>query len=167
MGSICNRKNKCIQNPSELTDDELYYPSHLSDKQYYQIISDDSLSKRASDRWEHKKVLETIESYADYFEHKIPGIHIRRDWLMATIKGVRKPRINYLKNSPKLTKKESSVLSTKPDYFPIELLHYAPLNQTDLELIYKLPSVLVRISQLYYIEQLRKLLADNIQCYSV
>jgi hypothetical protein len=167
MVSICNRRNKCIQHPSELADDELYYPWHLQNKQCYQNISDDSLLKRASDRREDKKTPETIESYADYYEHKLPNIHIQREYFMATMEGVRKPRINYLKDSLIMSKKESIVSSVQPGYFPIEVLHYAPLNQPDLDLITKLPSILVRMSQLHYIEQLRKLLADNIQSYSV
>jgi hypothetical protein len=167
MASICDRKNKLIQNPSELNDYELYYPSHSSDKQFYMNISDNSLLKRASHLWEHKRPVETIECYADYFEYKVPGIHIQRDYLLATMKTFRKPRINYLNNSLLRKEKESTISSTKPEYYPIEVLRYAPLNQTDFELISKLPSILARISQLYYIEQMRKLLADNIQSYTV
>ncbi|CAF5021702.1 unnamed protein product, partial [Rotaria sp. Silwood1] len=56
---------------------------------------------------------------------------------------------------------------SQPVYYPIEFLCYAPLNKVDLEIIYKLPSILVRISQLYRIERLRKLFADNIKYYSL
>ena len=52
-------------------------------------------------------------------------------------------------------------------YYPVELLHYAPLNQSDFILIYKLPNILIRLVQLYHIERLRKLFAENIQCYRV
>jgi hypothetical protein len=168
MASICNRKNKPIQNPSELNDQEVYMRLYSPEKQFYMNISDDSLSKRASDLWEHKKrPTDTIESYADYFEYKIPNVRIRRDYLMGTMKNFRKPRINYLNDSPSRKEKESLIPATKYEYFPIELLRYAPLNQTDFELIYKLPSILARISQLYYIEQFRQFLADNIRSYSV
>src|SRR5262245_12079076 len=98
MASICDRKNKLIQNPSELNDQEVYCSLNAADKQFYMNISDDSLSKRASDLWKHKKPLETIESYADYFEYKIPDIHIQRDFPMATMRNFKKPRINYFKN---------------------------------------------------------------------
>ncbi|CAF1273759.1 unnamed protein product [Rotaria sordida] len=168
MMTICDRKNKFIQNLSELNDNELYYPSYPSKKQLYTNIPDVSLLKRVTDKWEYKKRLETIESYADYYEHKVPNIHIQRDLSMATMKSFRKPRINYLKDSPlKKEKETNSLIITQYSYYPIEVLHYGPLNQTDFELFFKLPSILVRISQLYYIEQLRKLLADKIRSYSL
>ncbi|CAF4312506.1 unnamed protein product [Rotaria sp. Silwood2] len=168
MMKICDRKNKFVQDSSELNDNELYYPLHLSKKQLYTNISDVSLLKRVVDKWEHKRPLETTESYVDYFEHKVPNIHIQRDRFMATMKTFRKPRINYLKDSPlKKEKEQNSLIITQNCYYPIEVLCYAPLNQTDFELFFILPSILVRISQLYYIEQLRKLLADNIQSYSL
>ncbi len=102
MTTICARKNKLIQNPSELNDQEVYYASNATDKQFYINISDPSLSKRASDPWEHKKKsVEPFQNYADYFEFKIPDIRIRRDYLMATVKELKKPRIDYLKK-PKI-----------------------------------------------------------------
>ncbi len=164
MATICYRKNKLIQHPSELNDNELYRILYLSEKQLFMNISDEVPSKRAGDKWQHKKLLETIETYADHFEYKAPDIHIQRDLFMATMKDFRKLRINYLKDSPLKKDKE---LIIKTDYYPVEVLRYAPLNQSDLQLIYKLPSILVRILQLYYIEQLRRLLATNIQSYSV
>ncbi|CAF4697295.1 unnamed protein product [Rotaria sp. Silwood1] len=168
MATICNRKNKSILNPSELNDNELYYPWHSSKKQLYTNISDVSLLKRVTDKWGHKKPLDTIKNYADYFEYKVPNIYIQRDRLMATMRTFRKPKINYLKDSPSKKEKESnSSIIIQNNYYPIEVLFYGPLNQADFELIIKLPSILVRISQLYYIEQLRKLLADNIQSYSL
>jgi hypothetical protein len=164
---ICDREKKLIQHPSELNDNELYYPPHLLGKQFYMNISDASLSKRASDQWEHKRRVEGIQTYADNFEYTVRGIRIQRDFLMATMKDFRKPRINYLKDSVSKKEKDLNTSLAKPVYYPIELLCYAPLNQTDFELIYKLPSILVRISQLYRIERLRKLFADNIKYYSV
>ncbi|CAF5164790.1 unnamed protein product, partial [Rotaria magnacalcarata] len=47
------------------------------------------------------------------------------------------------------------------------LLHYAPVNQADLKLSYKLPSILVRLTQLHWIEQLRRLFASKLQIYSL
>jgi hypothetical protein len=170
MTTICARKNALIQNPSELNDQEVYYVLNSIEKKFYMNISDPSLSKRASDSWEYKKKpVETIQNYADHFEYKIPNIHIQRDYLMATVKPFKKPRINYLRNSSSDTdkEKESTAQLTKPEHYPIEILRYAPLNQTDFELIYKLPSILVRLVQLSYIEQFRQLLADNIHSYSV
>jgi len=167
MTIICNRKNQSVQNHSELNDNELYWPFHLSKKQLYANVSDRSLLKRASDEWDHKKKSENIKTYADYFEYNEPTISIRRDLYLATMKGIKRPKINYLKESSKSTKEETIDLLEGHNYYPIEYLRYAPLNRKDLELIYKLPSILVRISQLYRIEKLRKLFADNIKCYSV
>jgi len=166
MTMICNRKIKYVQNYSELNDNELYYPFHLPDKRFYMNISDPSKLKRASDPWKEKE-LENVKTYADYFENKVPNVRIRRDSFLATMKGIKKPRINYLKETSIIAKDESSEPAENLVYYPIELLHYAPLNQPDWELIYKLPSILVRISQLYRIERLRKLFAEKIQCYSV
>ncbi|CAF1375740.1 unnamed protein product [Rotaria sordida] len=167
MTIICNRKNKFIQNNSELNNSELYYPRHLPDKRFYMNISDNSLLKRASDPWDQKIISTNIKTYADYFQYKVPNIHIRRDAYLATMKGVKKARINYLKEISTNIDKETIDSESQPIYYPIEFLCYAPLNKIDLELIYKLPSILVRISQLYRIERLRKLFADNIKYYSL
>jgi hypothetical protein len=170
MVSICDRKNKLIKNPSELSDQEVYRRLDSQDKQFYMNISDDSLLKRASDQMENKrKLAETIKSYADHFEYKMQGIQIQRNFLMATMKIFKKPRINYLKDSSSKAdiEEESASSPTKVGHYPIEVLRYAPLNQVDFDLIYKLPTILARISQLYYIEQFRKLLATNIQSYLV
>ena len=56
MIAICNRENKSVQTYSELADNELYYPSHLSNRSIYMNISDRSLLKRASYMFESKKV---------------------------------------------------------------------------------------------------------------
>ncbi len=92
---------------------------------------------------------------------------LRKDPRKAEMKPIPKPNINCLKISSSTTNKVPNTSSTKPVYVPFERLRYAPLNQTDFQLIYKLPSILIRIPQLYYIEQLRKLLAVNIQSYLV
>jgi len=167
MRIICNRKTKSIENYSELNDNELYWSIRLSEKQLCMNISDHSLLKRASDLWDHEKDLESIITYADYFKSKEPNIPIRQDSYLATMKGFKRPRINYLKDTSKTTKEKTSDLPKEYMYFPIEYLHYAPLNQKDFELLYKLPSILVRISQLYRIEKLRKLFADKIKYYTV
>ncbi|CAF3577169.1 unnamed protein product [Adineta steineri] len=167
MEIIYNRKVKKIQDYNELNDTELYCAYHHENKQYFVNISDNSLIKRASDLWDMKKKSEDIKTYADYFEHLVPNIHINRNTFLATMKGIRKPKINYLKQTVINPKDEANDPSKKPIYFPIEVLHYAPLNQYDFELIYKLPTILIRISQLYRIERLRKLFADNIQSYSL
>jgi hypothetical protein len=168
MSIICNRKDTLVQNHSELNDNELYCPSHFPDKRFYMNISDPSLLKRASDECNHKNKEELgIKTYADYFENKVKDVRIRRDSYLATMKGVKKPRINYLKESSQNTKEEPNDLQKEAVYYPIELLRYAPLNAKDFESIYRLPSILIRISQLYRIERLRKLFADNINCYPV
>jgi hypothetical protein len=78
-----------------------------------------------------------------------------------SIQHIEKPNIDYLKKSSSSNNKKQKTTSPKIEACSIGALHHAPLNQTDLELIYKLPSALVRISQLYHIEQLKKLLADH------
>ncbi|CAM4788781.1 unnamed protein product [Rotaria magnacalcarata] len=167
MAIICNRKNKSLQSEAELCDQELYCLSYSSSKEIYMNVSDISQLKQITDRWQFKKPQENIETYADYFEHKIPNIHIQRNRRMATMKIFHKPRMNYLKNGLLRNEKYSNNLMIQSYYYPIEVLRYAALNQTDLQLIFTLPSILVRISQLHYIEQLRKLLAGHIQSYSL
>jgi len=124
--------------------------------------------KRTGDKCEHKKEMENIETYADYFQRKVPNTPIAKDCLMGTMKPFKRPRRNYLTDSMSKKDKESTIPSNRPpDYYPIELLRYYSLNQTDIQLIYKLPSILVRVQQLFYIEQLRILLANNLQSYPV
>ncbi len=170
MLSICNRLNKPVEHLSHLSDTELYVAWHLSYKPLYIKMPGVSMPKRTSDPWKHKKKLDTIKTYADYFQDKVPNCSIQRDSLMAEMKAVNKPRINYLYQSLSDTKtNENHIVSTSDQhvYYPIELLHYAPVNQSDLQLLYKLPSILVRITQLYYTEQLRRLFASSINSYSV
>ncbi|CAF4572583.1 unnamed protein product, partial [Rotaria magnacalcarata] len=171
MLSICNRLNKSVEHQSPLSMSELYVAWHLPHKPLYAIMPDTAPSKRTSDLWVHKTKSEAIKTYADYFEKKLPNISIRRDALMATMKAVSYPRINYL-NEVSTGKKENknstndNILSQLV-YYPIELLHYAPVNQADLKLSYKLPSILVRLTQLHWIEQLRRLFASKLQIYSL
>jgi hypothetical protein len=171
MVAICNRLNQPVEHHNFLSDSELYVAYHLPHKPFYIKMPDVSSFKRTSDPWEHKKKSETIQTYADHFQDKVPNVHIQRDSLMAEMKGVSKPRINYLWKS--LSDKNTNEISTTSPanqsayFYPIELLHYAPVNRADLQLFYKLPSILVRITQLYYIERLRILFASNIQNYSV
>lgn len=170
MLSICNRLNKPVEHLSHLSDTELYVAWHLSCKPLYIKMPGVSMPKRTSDPWKHKKKLDTIETYADYFQDKIPNCSIQRDSLMAEMKVVNRPRINYLYELSLTTKKkEIHIVPTSGQsvYYPIELLHYAPVNQSDLQLFYKLPSILVRITHLYYTEQLRRLFASSINSYSV
>jgi len=141
MASICNRKYKLIQNSSEINDQEVYTDLNSPNKLFYMNLTATSFSKQAYDP--------------------------RKDFSMVTMKRFEKPSINYVKKRSSTTNKELNSPATKLHHYSIGVLRYAPLNQIDFELIYKLPSILIRISHLYYIEQLRKLLADNIQSYSV
>ncbi|CAF3393836.1 unnamed protein product [Rotaria socialis] len=170
MLSICNRLNKSVEHQSPLSMSELYVAWHLPHKPLYTIMPDTAPSKRTSDLWAHKMKSEAIKTYADYFEKKLPNISIRRDALMATMKAVSYPRINYL-NEVSTGKKENKnstndYILSQLVYYPIELLHYAPVNQADMKLFYKLPSILVRLTQLHWIEQLRRLFASELQIYS-
>jgi hypothetical protein len=171
MLSICNRLNQAVESHSCLSDSELYVAWHLPHKPFYVKMPDVSSFKRTSDPWKHKKKSDAIQTYADYFQDKVPTVQIQRDALMAEMKAVSKPRINYLCQSPSDTN-TSEISTTLPInqsvyYYPIELLHYAPVNRADLQLFHKLPSILVRITQLYYTERLRLLFASNVQNYSV
>lgn len=169
MADICKRKDQICDNLSQLNDNELYCISYESKNEIYMNISDISIAKKTGDPWTHKKLKETVETYADHFECRVANIRIQRDHPMATMQNYREPRINYLNDTPSKKEKKSDNLATTtpPRYFPIEVIRYARLNKTDFELIFKLPSILVRIGQLYYIEQLRELLAVNIKSYPV
>ncbi|CAF2736199.1 unnamed protein product [Rotaria sp. Silwood2] len=170
MLSICNRLNKPVEHHSQLSDDEVYVAWHLQNKQLYINMPDSALLKRTSDLWTFKTKLETIKTYADYFEYKLPNVCIDRDSLMATVKAISHPRINYLHRIPtetKAAKNSTNDLSDQCIHYPIELLHYGPVNQADLKLFHKLPSILVRLTQLYWIEQLRIVFASEIKSYTV
>ena len=156
MKNICKRKGRFVQTYEELNDIELYWPLGLSRNQLYMNISNPLKRKRASDKWDHGN----NDTYADYFQSKQPEVSIRRDSYLATVRGFKKVRINYMKDSLPL-KKEKLIDDSNDIYYPIEHLRYAPLNQHDIELISKLPSILARISQLYRIEKLRKLFSMN------
>ena len=167
MAAICDRPNRSLQDSSELIENELYYPYYVSPREYLTYISDPSLSKKVTDPWEHKKRVETIKTYADYFENKLEGIRIRRDLAMGTMKIVKKPRLHNLKEAPVSTREEKVVLNPSEHYYPIEVLRYASANRADFDLIHKLPSVLLRLNQLYHLERLHQLFSKNIRCYSV
>ncbi|CAF3332479.1 unnamed protein product [Rotaria sp. Silwood2] len=167
MLSICNRLNKPIENYPQLSDNELYVAWYLSHKPLYVVMPGDVPSKRTSDPWIYKRKLDTIKTYADYFQNKIPQISIPCDALMATMKPVSNPRINYLYPSSIEKKAKNGSVCDRVVYLPIELLHYAPLNQADMKLFYKLPSILIRLTQLYWTEQLRQLLPLKPEIYSV
>lgn len=77
MIKICNRKDKLIEDYSNLTIDELYRSIDLSTKQLFRYLPDKSLLKRASDPWIYKKESDTIQTYADFFTHKHPKIPVR------------------------------------------------------------------------------------------
>ena len=177
---MCNRKKQLVRNPAELNDEEVYISLNHTEKEFFVDISDQSPPKRASDLLEFKeepssnsgqykrKLPDNVETYADYHEYKRPDIHIKRDFLMAAVQSFKKPRTNYLRDSLEIDReKRVTSIVTKAIYFPIEILRYAPLNQRDFELIYKLPTILIRICQLTYIEQLRKLFTENIPSHLV
>ncbi len=143
MESICTRKNKLIQDPCEPNNQAIYTLSTAPNKHFYISVIGAGSEKRASGP--------------------------RKGSSNVAVKRMEKPRIDYLERSVPLTnkRKSSDGLSNKVEYYPITVLRYAPLNQPDFELIYKLPSILVRISQLNLIEQLRILIVGNIPSYSV
>jgi hypothetical protein len=156
MLTICQRHQKPIEHPSLLSDTELYTVWYLLTKPLFISLVDIIPIKRASDRRTN------TQTYADYYEKLIPNIRIEKELIMGSMKAVNKRKISV--NQP-----EDFIISTDQTiyYYPIELLHYAPLNRADLELISKLPIILFRTVQLYHIEKLRKFLAENIQCYPV
>jgi hypothetical protein len=156
MLNICHRHKKPIEHPSNLSLTELYTVWYLPTKSYFIYLSNTTQIKRASDR------KTTTQTYADYYHELIPNISIKKDSIMGSMKAINKIKIS-------LNKSEDPILSSDQTvyYYPIELLHYAPLNQSDFRLISKLPTILVRIVQLYHIERLRKFFEENIQCYPV
>lgn len=156
MLNICHRHKQPIEHPVFLSDTELYTVWYLPAKPLCLFCSNISQVKRASDRKTN------TETYADYYEKLIQNVHIEKDFIMGSMKVINKRKLA-------LNKQEETILSSDQTiyYYPIELLHYAPLNQSDFDLISKLPNILVRIVQLYHIERLRKLFAENIKSYTV
>ena len=167
MSSILHRRNRPVQTYEELSVDELYYAQHLNHRQWFTAISDVSLLKRPTDTWPHKKDADGIHTYADYFANKLGIDNFRRDTYLATMKGVRKQRINYLQETTRGGKEELPGTLSEVNHFLVECLRYAPLNRADMDLFHRLPSLLVRVAQLSRIEQLRSLLAKDLRCYTV
>ncbi|CAF3595254.1 unnamed protein product [Rotaria sordida] len=156
MLNICHRHKKSIEHPLYLSDTELYTVWYLPTKPLVIFLSNVSRIKRALDR------RTTSQTYADYYEEIIPNIYINKDLIMGSMKMINKRKIILNKHEDLIISSDQTIY-----YYPIELLHYAPLNQSDLILISKFPSILVRLVQLHHIEQLRKLFAKNIQCYNL
>lgn len=152
MSQICGRKTRPIRQFSNLSTDEVYRSCHLSSGQFFIFDSDVQLRKRVNDRCLFKS-----GTFAEYFLSTQPEISFERDGFLATLKGIRQPRINFLWVDSTLEKREKDE-TKEPTYLPIEYLRYAPLNQNDWKIIYRLPSLLCRVVQLYRIEKLRKLL---------
>lgn len=164
MKNICQRKTRSLENHSQLVEYELYSPIDSFGKQLYTYVPDQSHHKRLSDRWTHgKKHSETIQTYADHFQEKNPRISLPQDGYLIALRGWRRPKINYLKMSSKPDQNKSNDSNQEPIHLPIEYLRYAPLTQEDYQIFARLPSLLVRICQLYRIEKLRRFLADNVR----
>ncbi|CAF1465863.1 unnamed protein product [Adineta steineri] len=144
--SILNRKNEVIHHPSQLNNEELYVSSESRPKQFYKYHSIGSSSKRKHDEFNTENLRNSTISYDNY--------------LKAQMERVKKQKTDYLKINVLKKNKESTCIPTS---YPVEVLRYAPLNQLDFQLITKLPPILTRIKQLYYIEQLKQLLINNIQ----
>jgi len=156
MLNICHRHKEPLEHPSFFSPTELYTVWYLPTKPLFRYVSNISQIKRASD---HKT---NTQTYADYYEKLIRNIHIEKDFIMGSMKAINKRKIALNKHDDSIISSDQTIY-----YYPIELLHYAPLNQSDFDLISKLPSILVRIVQLYHIERLRKLFAENIKSYPV
>jgi hypothetical protein len=156
MLNICHRHRKSIEHPSLLSNTELYTVWYLPNKPLFMYQSNISQIKRASDR------KTSHESYADFYEKLIPNIHIKQELIMGSMRAINKRKICLNIREDPIKSSDQTIY-----YYPIELLHYASLNQSDLQLISKLPSILVRLVQLYHIEKLRKLFAENIRSYPV
>lgn len=150
MSQICERKLRSIRQFSDLSTDEVYRSCHLSSGQFFTFDSNVQIRKRVNDQCLFKS-----GTFAEYFLSNQPDISFRHDGFLATLKGIRQPRINFLWTDSSLEKHEKD---ERKDiiYLPIEYLRYAPLNQNDWKIIYRLPSLLCRIVQLYRIEKLRK-----------
>jgi hypothetical protein len=160
MSIICNRLNKRVTRVTDLSQAELYVAWHLPDKPVYTFKPDMGPQKKTSDIFEHSKKSVINQTYAEYFREKLVDVPIHPDAPMATMKGLSRSRTNYMQASPIDAKtKTTASTSVEPNslfYYPIELLHYAPLDQADSKLFSKLPSILVRLTQLHQIEKLRE-----------
>ena len=156
MFNICDRHRKPVEHPLLLSNTELYTVWYLPNKPLVMYQSNASQIKRASDRKTN------CESYADFYEKQVPSVRIERELTMGSMRLIDKRKISLNIREDPIKSSDHAVY-----YYPIELLQYAPLDQSDLQLISKLPSILVRMVQLYHIERLRKLFAENIRSYSV
>lgn len=156
MLNICQRHKKPVENPACLLENELYTIWHVPEKPFLIYLSDIAYIKLPSDRKTN------TQTYANYYEKLFPNIYFEKDSILGSMKVINRKKIALNKQEESIPPADKTI-----HYFPVELLYYAPLNQADFELIYKLPSILVRLVQLYHIEQLRKLFAENTQCYPV
>ncbi|CAF4133941.1 unnamed protein product, partial [Adineta steineri] len=149
--SILNRKYELIHHPFQLNNEELYISSKSRTKQYYKYLSiADTPKKRKLNQFNNEN---------------FPKIDRNHDaYPQAQMELVKKPNINYLKF---YALENKNVSANTPSYHSVEDLCYAPLNQKDLQLICRLPSIFTRIKQLYYIEQLRQFLTGGIRPYSL
>ena len=159
MSSICNRLNKPVARLADLSEAELYVAWHLPNKPVYMFKPNIGPQKKTSNLFEYTKKSVPSQTYAEYFREKLKGVQINPDSPMATMKAVNHSRTNYLQASTggkTKTKVSTNVVLDNPVYYPIELLHHAPVDQADAKLFSMLPSILVRLTQLHRIEKLRQ-----------
>lgn len=156
MSEICQRYRKPVEHPALLSDTELYTVWYLSAKPLFISLSNGVPSKRASDRKANS------ESYAEFYTKLVPNVHIREERMMSSMKMVVRGKVGWNLEEDPIKLSDQRIF-----YYPIELLHYAPLNRNDFQLFSKLPPVLVRIVQIYHLEKLRRTFAEKLQIYSV
>ena len=156
MSEICRRYQQPVEHPALLSDTELYTVWNLSAKPLFISLSNGVPSKRASDRKTNS------ESYADFYTKLVPNVHIRGELMMGSMRMVVRGKVGW-----NLEEDSIKLSDQRTVYYPIELLHYAPLNRNDFQLFWKLPPILVRIVQIYHLEKLRRSFADKLHIYSV
>ncbi|CAF0889921.1 unnamed protein product [Didymodactylos carnosus] len=168
MIQICARSEKPVENPKNINKNELYRPWNLNEKKLFYIVDTDDLSqtKFAHAAWEHG---EKYKTYADYYETKLKkqdrNVKINLNWPMACGNYWGKKADNFL--YPHALSSTKVTITTIEDeckyyYYPVELLNYAPVNKNDQQLFSKLPTIFTRITQLYHVEKLRRLIVKNI-----
>ena len=145
----------------------MYRARHLDQHSFFIYTDNPQLKKKLTDLADFKTNSDAQQTYADYFRSKKVKIPFEPTGFLATMKAMRKARINYFVETTQTMKQETNESNGQNQYFPIEFLAYAPMNQADFDTIHRLPSLLVRISQLHRVEKLRLLLAENVQSCAV
>lgn len=159
----CERETKSLESINDFSTTELYCHSQKNQDNLLVYIDDNSLVKHMSDYCDFDKQKQS--TFQEYFQNQYPMMNFRKDQHLITMRNFRRPPINFL--NQQITDGTKEKANIQPIHIPLELVGFAPLNQQELRSIYRLPSLLVRICQLYRIELLRERLSKSLKLYSV